>query len=112
MCVYEYCVCVFCDCMDISQYVFPFNQVNDEELIRIFSDVQYNVTNNDMSSDVALQENDAGENGIFNDLDPDDNFFVSNIPIKYWLPNEFNEISDVVANNSHDFIFSILTLEV
>ena len=54
----------FCDCMNISHYVFPFNQVNDEELISIFSDVQYNVTNNDMSSDVALQENDAGEMGF------------------------------------------------
>ena len=89
--------------MDISQYVFLFNQVNNEELISIFSDVQYDVTNNDMSSDVALQENDAGENGIFSDLDPDDNLFVSNNPIKYWLPNEFNESSDVVTNNPHDF---------
>ena len=89
--------------MDISQYVFPFNQVNDEELISIFSDVQYDITcNNYTSSDVTVQENDAGNNGIFNDLDPDDNFFVTNNPVKYLLPNEFNESLDV-TNNSNDF---------
>ena len=66
--------------MDISQHVFPFNQVNDVEFKFMFSEVQYDITNNDMNFDMFSTRLDTDENGSLNDIDPDDNFFTSNNP--------------------------------
>ena len=61
--------------MDLSEYVFPFNEVDDEELICIFSDVQHNIPNNDSNFDTVLTGNSTDENSTFDDIDPDDIFF-------------------------------------
>ena len=67
--------------MDTSQHVFPFNQVNDVEFKCMFSEVQYDITNNDMNFDMFSTRLDTDENGSLNDIDPDDNFSHLIIPL-------------------------------
>ena len=92
--------------MDISQHVFPFNQVNDVEFKCMFPEVQYDITNNDMDFDMLSTRLDTDENGSLNDIDPDDNFFTSNNPIEYWLPVDFKVSQDLT--NNYKYKFSIL----
>ena len=85
----------------MNQYVFPFSEVNDEELKCIFPDVQCNIGDK-TNFNTALTRDDKDENITYNDFDPDDNFFESNNHIEYWLPDEFNENPDFMKNK-HNF---------
>ena len=60
--------------MDISQYLFPFNEINDEELNCIFSDTVQNNFHNDVDINTAVVC-DSDENVTLYDLDPDDFFY-------------------------------------
>lgn len=81
--------------MDISQYLFPFNEINDEELNCIFSDTVQNNFHNDVDINTAVVC-DSDENVTLYDLDPDENFFELNNDVKYWLPDEFNKNPDFI----------------